>query len=161
MAEAVIVGVRVRAWKDKEEESTNTVCIDMPSDVQVVVKDLTGQKEERKFSYDHAFWSFDEYHKDEDGYNHPDGKKYKDQKWVWDKLGVTLLDNAWKGKNTTIFAYGQTGAGKSYSIFGYGANKGIVPQACVEIFNRIRNNPDKNVEFQVTVMMVEIYMDRL
>jgi hypothetical protein len=42
MAEAVIVGVRVRAWKDKEEENTNTVCIDMPSNVQVVVKDLTG-----------------------------------------------------------------------------------------------------------------------
>ena len=28
-----------------------------------------------------------------------------------------------KGYNTSLFAYGQTGAGKSYSMVGYGINK--------------------------------------
>ena len=34
------------------------------------------------------------------------------------------------GFNCCLFAYGQTGAGKSYSMIGYGANKGIIPMAC-------------------------------
>ena len=50
-----------------------------------------------------------------------------------------------------MFAYGQTGAGKSYSMVGYGANKvsiflwkGIVPISCEEIFSRISKNEDQN-----------------
>jgi len=33
------------------------------------------------------------------------------------------LSNAWQGYHCCLFAYGQTGAGKSYSMVGYGANK--------------------------------------
>jgi hypothetical protein len=33
-----------------------------------------------------------------------------------------------------IKAYGQTGSGKSYSVVGYGKNRGIVPMVCEEIF---------------------------
>ena len=60
-------------------------------------------------------------------------------------LGDTVLEKAWKGLNSTLFAYGQTGAGKSYSIFGYGANKGIIPNASTEMFRRIdaaKGGPD-------------------
>lgn len=31
------------------------------------------------------------------------------------------------GYNCCLFAYGQTGAGKSYSMIGYGVNRGIIP----------------------------------
>lgn len=55
-------------------------------------------------------------------------------------VGVEILDNAWEGYHCCLFAYGQTGAGKSYSMVGYGANKGIVPISCSEIFNRIQKN---------------------
>ena len=41
------------------------------------------------------------------------------------------------GINVNIMCYGQTGSGKSYSVVGYGENKGIVPRACDEIFKRI------------------------
>lgn len=37
-----------------------------------------------------------------------------------------MLNNVWAGYNTSLFAYGQSGSGKSWSIFGYGPNKGIV-----------------------------------
>ena len=49
-------------------------------------------------------------------------------------LGDTVLEKAWKGLNSTLFAYGQTGAGKSYSIFGYGENKGIIPNVANELY---------------------------
>ena len=38
------------------------------------------------------------------------------------------------GFNCCLFAYGQTGAGKSYSMIGYESNRGIVPMACEKIF---------------------------
>ena len=62
-------------------------------------------------------------------------------------MGEKVLDKAWKGLNCTIFAYGQTGAGKSFTTFGYKGNDGIVPQAAVRIFERISENNDPNIKF--------------
>ena len=68
-----------------------------------------------------------------------------------------MLQNAMAGYNCTMFAYGQTGAGKSYSFVGYGVNKGIIPLACTEIFSRIREMQSDEHVFQVSCAMMEIY----
>ena len=39
------------------------------------------------------------------------------------QIGENSPWNPDKGYNTSLFAYGQTGAGKSYSMVGYGINK--------------------------------------
>lgn len=72
-----------------------------------------------------------------------------------------MLENMWKGINSCAFAYGQTGSGKSYSFFGYGANKGIVPMAAEKMFQRISENTDTTLSFQITFQMVEIYMEKI
>ena len=62
------------------------------------------------------------------------------------------MDNAWKGFNCSLFAYGQTGAGKSYSVMGYGANKGLVPMFCDRIFKEIetkRETASKDEDYAV------------
>ncbi len=41
---------------------------------------------------------------------------FADQEYVWKALGVDILDQAFKGFNSCLFAYGQSGAGKSYSM---------------------------------------------
>ena len=49
---------------------------------------------------------------------------------VYENLGAPLLDKAFNGWNGTIFAYGQTGAGKSWSMMGKKEDeelKGIIP----------------------------------
>ena len=46
----------------------------------------------------------------------PTSSKYADQQHVYEALGKQVLDNAWAGYNCCLFAYGQTGAGKSYSM---------------------------------------------
>jgi len=46
-------------------------------------------------------------------------------------------------------------------MIGYGANKGIVPLATEEIFQRIGANTDPNLQFEVQVSMVEIYNERV
>jgi len=172
MAEVgVVVAVRVRAFKD-EDEGKQSLCIDMANDVQVIVKDLTGKNEDKKFTYDHAMWSYDGYVGQgvygKMTYNEPDGTagrshntQYCDQRRCWDLMGNAILDNAWKGFNNTLFAYGQTGAGKSFSIFGYGENKGIVPMAAVEIFRRVKDTTSDTISFQIIIQMVEIYMEKI
>ena len=46
-------------------------------------------------------------------------------------------------------------------MIGYGANKGIVPMATEEIFQRISANKDASLTFEVTVSMVEIYNEKV
>lgn len=83
---------------------------------------------------------------------------------MFQDLGQGVLNNAYEGYNSCLFAYGQTGAGKSYSMVGYGTNKGIVPISCDEIFKRIdqqkAENSDK-YQFQVTIQMLEIYNEQV
>ena len=54
---------------------------------------------------------------------------------------------------------GQTGSGKSYSVVGYGANKGIVPLVCEDIFKKSVTIKDKTIE--VTFSMLEIYSEKV
>lgn len=65
-----------------------------------------------------------------------------------------MLDNAWQGYNATLLAYGQTGSGKSYSMIGYGANRGIIPVVCEELFQVIENKKDDTKSFQVSVLHI-------
>ena len=65
------------------------------------------------------------------------------------------------GYNCSLFAYGQTGAGKSYSMMGYGEDKGIIPIGCSKIFDRINSNTDDTLSFVVTCSMLEIYMEKV
>lgn len=46
-------------------------------------------------------------------------------------------------------------------MVGYGANKGIVPISCEEIFNRIKQNTNPKKEYEVDISMLEIYNERV
>lgn len=46
-------------------------------------------------------------------------------------------------------------------MIGYGTNKGVVPLACDEIFNRITANTDPEKSYQVSCMMCEIYNEKV
>ncbi len=97
----------------------------------------------------------------EDGYLESIGGKYADQRYVYEKVGKEILDNAWEGYHCCLFAYGQTGSGKSYSMVGYGSNKGIVPISCDEIFKKIKDNKDPNKSYEVSISMIEIYNEKI
>lgn len=71
-----------------------------------------------------------------------------------------MLDGACAGYNCSLFAYGQTGAGKSYSMMGYGPDRGIIPIASEHIFDRIHANTDPDLTMKVTCSMLEIYMEK-
>ena len=156
---SIVVGVRVRPFNQREKARESQCCIDMPGGNQTKIFDETGK--EKTFTFDHSFWSHDGFRTLENGYMEPEDDKYADQKIVFDTVGVQILDNAWQGYHCCLFAYGQTGAGKSYSMVGYGENKGIVPISCNEIFRRIGENKDPDKSYEVQVSMLEIYNEKV
>jgi hypothetical protein len=48
------------------------------TDTMVIVNDLSGEKAERKFTFDHALWSHDRFVNDENGYSRGTDGKYCD-----------------------------------------------------------------------------------
>lgn len=68
------------------------------------------------------------------------------------------------GYNATIFAYGQTSSGKTYTMEGASIDdpelRGIIPRTATEIFNNVMA-ADENIEFIVKVSYIEIYMERI
>ena len=63
-----------------------------------------------------------------------------------------------QGYNGTIFAYGQTGTGKTFTINGVPSDpqlKGIMPRSFETIFNLIQS--DTNKEYLVRASYLEIY----
>ena len=159
---SVKVAIRVRPFNEREKKLGSELCVKMRNDVQVVLLDDQG-KDARKFNFDYAIWSHDSYKMDKQGYYHKDGpmSNFWDQKRVYSKLGVELLQNSVKGYNCCLFAYGQTGSGKSYSIFGYGTNEGIVPMICEEMFNGGALVRDEKHEFSINISMLEIYNEKI
>lgn len=80
------------------------------------------------------------------------------QEGVFGCCAHEVVDNVLSGYNGTIFAYGQTGAGKTYTMSGDTANyqqRGVVPRAIHHIFREI----DLRVEKEVVVRCsyLEIY----
>lgn len=62
-----------------------------------------------------------------------------------------------------IFAYGQTGAGKSYTMMGKmeEGQEGIIPQICEDLFARISDSSTDDMKHSVEVSYMEIYCERV
>uniref|UniRef100_A0A8C5SMP0 Kinesin family member 1B n=1 Tax=Laticauda laticaudata TaxID=8630 RepID=A0A8C5SMP0_LATLA len=74
-----------------------------------------------------------------------------------------MLLHAFEGYNVCIFAYGQTGAGKSYTMMGKQEENqaGIIPQLCEELFEKINDNSNEEMSYSVEVSYMEIYCERV
>eukprot|EP00419_Tripos_fusus_P054852 CAMPEP_0172805932 /NCGR_PEP_ID=MMETSP1075-20121228/6022_1 /TAXON_ID=2916 /ORGANISM="Ceratium fusus, Strain PA161109" /LENGTH=769 /DNA_ID=CAMNT_0013644645 /DNA_START=75 /DNA_END=2384 /DNA_ORIENTATION=- len=162
MAESVVVGVRVRPFNEREKNLGAQLCVQMDGPTTSMLNVSSKEADPIKYTFDESFWSHDGFENDADGYSRPlPGSNYADQAYVFNKFGKRVLDNAWDGFHCCLFAYGQTGAGKSYSMVGWGNNKGIVPITCENIFGRIQENNNSEKRFEVVVSVVEIYMEKV
>lgn len=82
---------------------------------------------------------------------------------VYKDIGEEMLQHSFDGYNVCIFAYGQTGAGKSYTMMGRQdeEQEGIIPQICQDLFNRIKDTQCDDLKFSVEVSYMEIYCERV
>ncbi|KAF2674651.1 kinesin heavy chain [Microthyrium microscopicum] len=83
---------------------------------------------------------------------------------VFDFSIRSTVDDILDGYNGTVFAYGQTGAGKSYTMMGADIDdeeqRGVIPRIIEQVFASILSSPG-NIEYTVRVSYMEIYMERI
>ncbi|KAK1796783.1 hypothetical protein P4O66_009797, partial [Electrophorus voltai] len=111
-------------------------------------------KETKSFSFDYSYWS----------HTSPEDINYASQRQVYRDIGDEMLLHAFEGYNVCIFAYGQTGAGKSYTMMGKQETdqQGIIPQLCEDLFTKINHsNTDNSMSYSVEVSYMEIYCERV
>ena len=86
---------------------------------------------------------------------------------VYDSVAHGIVSSVTNGLNGTIFAYGQTSSGKTYTMQGSGTIEegsvsgggGIVHMAAADIFQHIQNTPDRI--FLVRASFLEIYNEEV
>ena len=69
------------------------------------------------------------------------------QEEVYATCAKNVVSRVMKGINGTVFAYGQTGAGKTYTMVGETQFRlrGIIPRAISQIFKEIREREDCSI----------------
>jgi len=86
------------------------------------------------------------------------------QELLYEEAVKPIVISVMEGFNGTVFAYGQTSSGKTHTMLGPNvmdeAERGMIPRMVSHIFEEIANAPQE-MEFQVTVSMVEIYMEKV
>ena len=88
------------------------------------------------------------------------------QQEIYVQAAQPITDAVLQGYNGTIFAYGQTSSGKTFTMTGNPDNlydeeiRGIIPRTVEGLFEGI-NEADENTTFTLAVQYVEIYMERV
>ena len=84
-----------------------------------------------------------------------------EQEAMYEMVGRPTVRDLMAGYNGTIFAYGQTGAGKSWSMMGKREEPslaGIIPRCTNEIFELMRRDTGR-VSYTLSVSYLEVYRE--
>ncbi|XP_020520654.1 kinesin-like protein KIN-1 isoform X4 [Amborella trichopoda] len=143
----VTVSVRFRPFNSREKrEGSDSVCFQIMDEESFLFKDE--KEEEHAFSFDRVFY------------------QRSTQADVYNFMAKPIVKDAVNGINGTIITYGQTGAGKTYSMEGPSIlgcdeqQKGILPRVFEGLFESIKC-VDGVAKYTVKLSMVEIYMEKI
>ncbi|KAI8802851.1 P-loop containing nucleoside triphosphate hydrolase protein [Cladochytrium replicatum] len=86
-----------------------------------------------------------------------------DQVELYQKTTKSLIDWVIEGYNATVFAYGATGAGKTYTMLGTEDSPGVIVLALVDLFEHIEHHQalPHRPRFDVTMSYLEIYNENI
>ena len=146
----ILVCVRSRplSYQEKQLSSYETIKI---MDKMVILTDpieyngpssiFKNRNKDQTYAFDYAF------------------DKFTTQKTVFDKSTKFLIDGVVNGYNATVFAYGATGAGKTYTMLGTDSNPGIMVLTLEELFNKVNSFADR--EYKLKFWLLEIYNENI
>eukprot|EP00927_Polykrikos_kofoidii_P007523 TRINITY_DN13091_c0_g1_i4.p1 TRINITY_DN13091_c0_g1~~TRINITY_DN13091_c0_g1_i4.p1 ORF type:complete len:490 (-),score=57.08 TRINITY_DN13091_c0_g1_i4:13-1428(-) len=156
-ARQVFAVTRVRPFNAKEKRLESETCVRM-NDTVTTIADPCGNIS--VFRLDGGFWSHDGL-----GFDHDDrrvastaGSCYASQKCIFDDIGQQLLEHAFAGvEHCSMLAFGQAGAGKTYSMVGFDEDKGIVPLFAEGLFRRITQTESDVCNYLIKCSVFDIY----
>eukprot|EP00943_MAST-04B_sp_MAST-4B-sp1_P007186 g7186.t1 len=145
----VKVAIRCRPpFEDELEESGDFFpIVNCPKGEETPRVELfLGGKSRRNFYYDHVFG--------------PDAEQLD----VYDNVAGPIVHGALNGLNGAIFAYGQTGTGKTYTMGILDeleeTSLGIIPRSLRHVFGHIDANSEAS-KWTVTVSFLQIYLENV
>eukprot|EP00930_Biecheleria_cincta_P054884 TRINITY_DN41272_c0_g1_i1.p1 TRINITY_DN41272_c0_g1~~TRINITY_DN41272_c0_g1_i1.p1 ORF type:complete len:1998 (-),score=388.66 TRINITY_DN41272_c0_g1_i1:390-6383(-) len=139
---ALRVFCRIRPMNGREIKRNDTIAVEMPDQFTVAVdKSEDDNRDPQVFSFDAIF-----------GPSSSQAEVFAECR--------SLVQSVVDGYNVTVFTYGQTGAGKTWTLYGSGAEPGVSPRICDEIFRVVQRDSQK-LRFQITASMIELYLDDL
>ncbi|KAM3824023.1 kinesin-like protein KIF1B isoform 5-T6 [Vipera latastei] len=150
---SVKVAVRVRPFNSRETSKESKCIIQMQGNSTSILNPKNPKEAPKSFSFDYSYWS----------HTSSEDPCFASQNRVYNDIGKEMLLHAFEGYNVCIFAYGQTGAGKSYTMMGKQEENqaGIIPQLCEELFEKINDNSNEDMSYSVEVSYMEIYCERV
>ena len=88
------------------------------------------------------------------------------QEEVYSVSAKPAVNSVLEGYNSTIFAYGQTGTGKTFTMEGftynqYDESRGIIPRTIEDIFAYIESNSNKDTKFIIRAGYLQIYNEMI
>ncbi|XP_076471036.1 kinesin-like protein KIF3B isoform X2 [Babylonia areolata] len=146
-AESVKVVVRCRPMNEKETKDGHERIVDMTVKKGVVeVRNPKGSSSEppKTFTFD-AVYDWDSKQQD-----------------LYDETVHDLVECVLQGFNGTIFAYGQTGTGKTFTMQGVKSSPelmGVIPRSFDHVFNHISRS--ENQQYLVRASYLEIYQEEI
>jgi kinesin family protein 18/19 len=151
----MLVAVRCRPLNNKELEYSNieTILINQKEIVTVIdpveydnpgnnnTSTLKQRSKEQNYQFDVAF------------------SKNTPQEEVYENTTKFLIKDVIDGYNATVFAYGASGAGKTYTMVGYNDNPGIMVRTVSDLFYEIESIQNK--DYKIKLNYTEIYNESL
>uniref|UniRef100_A0A2K6UYZ3 Kinesin family member 1C n=1 Tax=Saimiri boliviensis boliviensis TaxID=39432 RepID=A0A2K6UYZ3_SAIBB len=150
---SVKVAVRVRPFNARETSQDAKCVVSMQGNTTSIINPKQSKDAPKSFTFDYSYWS----------HTSAEDPQFASQQQVYRDIGEEMLLHAFEGYNVCIFAYGQTGAGKSYTMMGRQepGQQGIVPQLCEDLFSRVSENQSAQLSYSVEVSYMEIYCERV
>ncbi|XP_029010878.1 kinesin-like protein KIF1B isoform X2 [Betta splendens] len=151
---SVKVAVRVRPFNSREISKESKCIIQMQGNTTTIANPKAPKEPPKTFSFDYSYWS----------HTTQEDPCFASQNLVYNDIGKEMLQHAFEGYNVCIFAYGQTGAGKSYTMMGKQeeGQEGIIPMLCEDLFEKINEDNNKEeLSYSVEVSYMEIYCERV
>lgn len=153
-SEAVRVIVRCRPENSREKALKCKKAVDVDEDRnQIILKNAVGSvsgKQDKPFTFDGSYGS--------------DSKTST----IYAESAASLIESVIEGFNATVFAYGQTGCGKSFTMEGPKSDlpidqnefAGIIPRACADLFDSVALS-DSGKKFLVHASYLELYNENV
>eukprot|EP00735_Rhodelphis_limneticus_P011034 TRINITY_DN4082_c0_g1::TRINITY_DN4082_c0_g1_i1::g.11857::m.11857 TRINITY_DN4082_c0_g1::TRINITY_DN4082_c0_g1_i1::g.11857 ORF type:complete len:795 (+),score=255.95,sp/P46871/KRP95_STRPU/50.96/0.0,Kinesin/PF00225.18/3.6e-119,Kinesin/PF00225.18/3.8e+03,Kinesin/PF00225.18/3.3e+03,PIF1/PF05970.9/0.082,PIF1/PF05970.9/6.8e+03 TRINITY_DN4082_c0_g1_i1:33-2387(+) len=142
--ECVKVVVRCRPMNESETTKSCECVVEMDTKLgQVYLKRTNVNEPGRTYPFDQVYnW---------------DAK----QKDIYNETAYPIVNSVMEGYNGTIFAYGQTGTGKTHTMEGKNTpeDRGIIPNSFYHVFDAIQSLSDR--KFMVRVSFLEIYNEHV